>query len=134
MPVLNNQNGQILILVFFPLHSSPARSETIEHILIKLATVINDDVTCKFNVWRGDVWGCARRGFMKKSYTPEARMDVVFTDDDGTGEGAVDFGGPRREFLTLLMEALQSRPLFAGDSKVLTNDAAGKGNMMLILL
>jgi len=33
-------------------------------------------------------------------------MSVQFTDDAGISEGAVDEGGPRREFLQLLMSHL----------------------------
>ncbi len=33
-------------------------------------------------------------------------------DDLGTSEGAIDSGGPRREFLTLLIEHLKQGALF----------------------
>ncbi|MGH0167828.1 UNVERIFIED_CONTAM: hypothetical protein FKN15_001363 [Acipenser sinensis] len=35
-------------------------------------------------------------------------------DDIGVSEGAVDLGGPRREFLTMLMESLHQGSLFVG--------------------
>ena len=41
-------------------------------------------------------------------------MNVKFSDDLGWNEEAVDLGGPRREFLRLLMEALAMSPLFEG--------------------
>ncbi|XP_039620434.1 G2/M phase-specific E3 ubiquitin-protein ligase-like [Polypterus senegalus] len=41
-------------------------------------------------------------------------MSIKFTDDAGHSEGAVDIGGPRREFLRLLMRYLQSSSLFMG--------------------
>ena len=37
-------------------------------------------------------------------------------DDVGQSEGAIDAGGPRREFLSLLVEHLQNSPLFIGDA------------------
>ncbi|XP_054466152.1 G2/M phase-specific E3 ubiquitin-protein ligase-like [Anoplopoma fimbria] len=46
-------------------------------------------------------------------------MCVKFSDDLGMDEEAVDLGGPRREFLRLLMEALALSPMFEGrDSKL----------------
>jgi hypothetical protein len=33
-----------------------------------------------------------------------ARLSVRFADDDGYNEGAVDAGGPRREYLRLLVK------------------------------
>ncbi|XP_073711562.1 G2/M phase-specific E3 ubiquitin-protein ligase-like [Misgurnus anguillicaudatus] len=41
-------------------------------------------------------------------------MLVKFTDDIGALEEAIDTGGPRREFLTLLMKHLKDRPIFDG--------------------
>ena len=42
-------------------------------------------------------------------------MSVKFTDDIGVAEAAVDEGGPRREFLQLLVDCLASdSPLFTG--------------------
>ena len=44
-------------------------------------------------------------------------MSVKFTDDADISEGAVDEGGPRREFLQLLMSHLaEASPLFVGPS------------------
>lgn len=42
-------------------------------------------------------------------------MLVKFTDDTGLLEEGIDTtGGPRREFLTLLMKHLKDRPIFDG--------------------
>ncbi|XP_034062188.1 G2/M phase-specific E3 ubiquitin-protein ligase-like [Gymnodraco acuticeps] len=53
-------------------------------------------------------------------------MQVKFTDDEGQTEDGVDIGGPKREFLTLLMECLRMRRIFDGpqDRKFLTFDNA----------
>ena len=41
-------------------------------------------------------------------------MSVKFTDDNGISEGAVDLGGPTREFFTLILDHLHSSQLFCG--------------------
>ncbi|MGH0125029.1 UNVERIFIED_CONTAM: hypothetical protein FKN15_077247 [Acipenser sinensis] len=41
-------------------------------------------------------------------------MSVKFSDDMGELEEAVDLGGPRREFLRLLMHSLEQSPIFEG--------------------
>ena len=41
-------------------------------------------------------------------------MSVKFTDDNGISEGAVDLGGPMREFFTLILDHLHSSQLFCG--------------------
>ena len=55
-------------------------------------------------------------------------MCIKFSDDLGIDEEAVDLGGPRREFLRLLMEALIQSPMFEGkDGKMnLGLDSSGK--------
>lgn len=42
------------------------------------------------------------------------QMCIKFSDDLGKDEEAVDLGGPRREFLRLLMEAVALSPMFEG--------------------
>lgn len=70
----------------------------------------------------------AIRGFKRLSYNPNHMMSIKFSDDMGKDEEAVDLGGPRREFLRLLMEALAQSPMFEGkeDKKNLALDSAGK--------
>ena len=41
----------------------------------------------------------------RKKFVPKAVISVKCADDDGSSEGAVDAGGPRREFLRLLIKA-----------------------------
>lgn len=55
-------------------------------------------------------------------------MMVKFTDDVGLMEEALDTGGPTREFLTLLMDAIKTRRIFEGKdhAKYLTFDSKGK--------
>ncbi|CAL8378704.1 unnamed protein product [Boreogadus saida] len=39
------------------------------------------------------------QAFRRRRFNPEARLDVVFVDSEQTSEGAVDGGGPTREYL-----------------------------------
>lgn len=71
----------------------------------------------KFNITRTNIWDGAKRAFMRHNYSPYHALSVKFTDDIGKSEGAVDNGGPRREFLQLLTEYLATNsPLFTGET------------------
>ncbi|KAK0153295.1 G2/M phase-specific E3 ubiquitin-protein ligase [Merluccius polli] len=76
-----------------------------------------------FNINRSAVLDGAVRGFKRVSYNPTFQMFVMFSDDFGVDEEAVDLGGPRREFLRLLMEALAHSQMFEGRE--------GKANLAL---
>lgn len=67
---------------------------------------------CKFNVNRSAVLDGAIREFRRLSYDPNKMMSIKFSDDKGTTEEAVDLGGPRREFLRLLMDSLAESVMF----------------------
>lgn len=97
-------------------------------ILLELAEKISPNIRCKFNINRSVVLDGAFRGFKRTTYNPNATMNVKFSDDLGRNEEAVDLGGPRREFLRLLMEALVMSPMFEGshESQNLALDIAGK--------
>ncbi len=84
-------------------------------ILQDLATKINHQKKCKFNINRSTVLDGAIRGFKRGTYDPCHTISVRFSDDMGVREEAVDLGGPRREFLRLLIEALLQSPMFEGD-------------------
>lgn len=73
------------------------------------------------------MWDGALRGFKRSSFDPTVDMLVKFSDDAGQTEEAVDTGGPKREFLSLLMECLKRRRIFDGpeNCKYLTFDSAG---------
>ncbi|KAK6471949.1 G2/M phase-specific E3 ubiquitin-protein ligase-like isoform X2 [Huso huso] len=95
-------------------------SETSHHerdigdILCELASQIDTENVSLFNISRNHLWEGAKRGFKKKTFLPCKRLSVKFMDDIGVSEGAVDLGGPRREFLTMLMESLHQGSLFVG--------------------
>ena len=68
----------------------------------------------QMNILRDNVFECALRGFRRARFNPEAKLDVVYRNADGIGEGAADEGGPTREFLWLLMSAIHSSDTFEG--------------------
>lgn len=51
------------------------------------------------NVCRQNVMDGAVRAFARRGFTPGAKLSIVFMDDFNQAEGAVDEGGPKREFL-----------------------------------
>lgn len=97
-----------------------------ENIVSELASKITNTSYSRFNINRANIWDGALRGFKRSSYDPSHEILVKFTDDGGRAEDAVDTGGPKREFLTLLMDCLRSRRVFDGpeDRKFLTFDCA----------
>ncbi|XP_076126782.1 G2/M phase-specific E3 ubiquitin-protein ligase-like [Alosa pseudoharengus] len=86
----------------------------IKEILTELAETILTNNTCRFNINRASVLDGAVRGFQRQTYNLYHRIMVKFSDDRGMAEEAVDLGGPRREFLRLLMKALQQSEMFEG--------------------
>ena len=74
-------------------------SWSLQEILQQLALKINEDKISKFNIRRSHLWEGALRGLRRKSFSPDNKVSVKFTDDSGTSEGAIDLGGPKREFL-----------------------------------
>lgn len=66
-------------------------------------------------------------GFRRSSFSEKSDLLVKFSDDAGSFEEGIDNGGPKREFLTLLMSQLQSRPIFEGppESRYLVYNATG---------
>nr|XP_023695653.1 G2/M phase-specific E3 ubiquitin-protein ligase-like isoform X2 [Paramormyrops kingsleyae] len=99
---------------------------TAADVLEELASKINKKSVSRFNINRANVWDGAARGFRRVSYNPADDILVKFSDDTGQHEDGMDNGGPKREFLTLLMKCLRSRRIFDGpeDSKFLTFDSA----------
>ncbi|XP_073730949.1 uncharacterized protein [Misgurnus anguillicaudatus] len=82
----------------------------------------------RINVVRTDIVESAFRAFKRKQFNPKMRLDVVFVDTCGLGEGAVDNGGPTREFLTLVLRDLLNSHFFVGPASVknLGLDSIGK--------
>ena len=104
--------------------------EPLPDILEKLSGIINLDSISKFNVSRSHLWEGAVRGLNRKSFSPCNKISVKFCDDVGTSEGAVDAGGPKREFFTLVLNWLMNSQLFSGSNhcKYLTCNASSQAN------
>ncbi|XP_023199577.1 uncharacterized protein LOC111610312 isoform X1 [Xiphophorus maculatus] len=83
-------------------------------IIAELAKNIDHKKVSRFNICRTDVWDGAVRGFQRSTYSDKNDMFIKFNDDAGCLEEGLDTGGPRREFLTLLMAILRNRPIFDG--------------------
>ncbi|CAM4619131.1 unnamed protein product [Leuciscus chuanchicus] len=98
---------------------------TAADILSNLSFNINTKSCSRLNINRANVWEGALRGFKRFSFDPTCSLLVKFTDDIGQTEEAVDTGGPTREFLTLLMDAIKTSRFFEGkdDGKYLSFDS-----------
>ncbi|XP_038130567.1 G2/M phase-specific E3 ubiquitin-protein ligase-like [Cyprinodon tularosa] len=87
---------------------------TLPDIIANLSHTIDHGRVSRFNISRANVWDGAIRGFRRSSYSETCDMLVKFTDDAGVFEEGLDTGGPKREFLSLLMKHLKDRPIFDG--------------------
>ncbi|MED6261143.1 hypothetical protein ATANTOWER_001320, partial [Ataeniobius toweri] len=110
-------NHAILASIETHLSETSSKSLPVKDILKELSKNINTGMHCKFNISRSAVLDGAIREFKRVSYNPHLSMNVKFSDDFGKNEEAVDLGGPRREFLRLLIEALSMSPMFEGPVK-----------------
>ncbi|XP_038158564.1 G2/M phase-specific E3 ubiquitin-protein ligase-like isoform X2 [Cyprinodon tularosa] len=107
-------NHAILASIETHLSETSSKSLPVKDILEELSKNIDTGMHCKFNINRSAVLDGAIRGFKRISYNPHYSMNVKFSDDFGKNEEAIDLGGPRREFLRLLIEALSMSPMFEG--------------------
>ncbi len=66
----------------------------ISDILEQLASAnIDNENISKFNICRSNICDGVFRGMARKSFSPNKKLSVKFTDDLGLSEGAVDMGG-----------------------------------------
>jgi hypothetical protein len=84
----------------------------------------------QINTTRCNILESGIRAFRRQRFNPESKLDVVFRDADGIGEGAADEGGPTREYLTLLMREIHSCEVFDGEDWNKTLACNSKGNLM----
>ncbi|XP_067309237.1 uncharacterized protein [Pseudorasbora parva] len=105
---------------------------TLERIIERIASRVNNDSIVRFNIIRRNVWDGTTRAMGRSNFSPEKKVDVKFTDDYGISEGAVDNGGPTREFFRLCLHEIKDKiGIFEGPSnaKILTcNSKAMKDN------
>ena len=83
-------------------------------ILNELAGKINVDSLAKFNIARNFIWKETKRAVSRKAFSPADKISVKFTEDAGTSEGAIDWGGPMREFFTLVLQYIHDSQLLCG--------------------
>ncbi|XP_016115184.1 uncharacterized protein [Sinocyclocheilus grahami] len=89
----------------------------VKNILLDLVSNINYISHCRFHINRSAVLEGAIQGFTRINYNPSNAISVKFSDDSGRHEEAVDLGGPRREFLRLLMQAFKDSSMFEGNEQ-----------------
>ncbi|XP_078375435.1 LOW QUALITY PROTEIN: G2/M phase-specific E3 ubiquitin-protein ligase-like [Oculina patagonica] len=89
-------------------------NEDIAEIVGELAEVVNVSMLSKFNISHNFLWEGTKRALSVKSFSPENKVSVKFTDNAGASEGAVDLGGPMREFFTLALQYLHDSQVFCG--------------------
>ncbi|XP_049913667.1 uncharacterized protein LOC126398392 isoform X2 [Epinephelus moara] len=98
----------------------PVDETDLQNIQKKLVSKVDESfcpTSNQINVCRNNVLLCSLRAFKRRNFNPEAKLNVVFVDEDGNGEGAVDEGGPTREYLRLLMRAIHQSNIFEGHEK-----------------
>ncbi|XP_023809905.1 G2/M phase-specific E3 ubiquitin-protein ligase-like [Oryzias latipes] len=87
---------------------------SISEITANLALEIDHRAVSRLNICRSDIWNGAVRGFKRATFSEKKDILVKFSDNEGTLEEGIDTGGPKREFLSLLMKELKKRPIFDG--------------------
>lgn len=82
-----------------------------------LSSKIQKSAVTRFNVNRQNVWDCTIRKLKKEDFVPFNDLLIRFSDCFGEMEEGIDQGGPKREFLDLLMDQTLNSSLFEGSSK-----------------
>ncbi|XP_035516982.1 G2/M phase-specific E3 ubiquitin-protein ligase-like, partial [Morone saxatilis] len=125
LPPDSSDDEELNQAIIASMESQIAEKVPVQEILLELSSKISTKRQCKFNINRSAVWEGAMRGFQRVSYDPNLMISVKFSDDMGRNEEGVDLGGPRREFLRLLMETIARSPMFEGkeNSKNLALDS-----------
>ncbi|KAL7394479.1 hypothetical protein ABVT39_026611 [Epinephelus coioides] len=114
LPPDSSDDEELNQAIIASMESQIAEKVPVQEILLELSSKISTKRQCKFNINRSAVWEGAMRGFRRVSYDPNLMICVKFSDDMGRNEEGVDLGGPRREFLRLLMETIARSPMFEG--------------------
>ncbi|XP_077088033.1 uncharacterized protein LOC143739405 isoform X2 [Siphateles boraxobius] len=92
----------------------------LQTILKKLQSKIDGNIcptANQINVFRENILQCSLQAVKRRRFNPLAKLDVVFVDAEENGEGAIDEGGPTREYLRLLMRAIHQSNVFQGHEK-----------------
>ncbi|XP_030294372.1 uncharacterized protein LOC115594428 isoform X2 [Sparus aurata] len=109
------QTPETSLSPFLP--EEPVNEINLQTILTKLVSGVDFSLcptSNQINVCRSNILKCSLQAFQRRRFNPEAKLDVVFVDEDMNAEGSVDEGGPTREFLRLLMKAIHGCYIFEG--------------------
>lgn len=100
---------------------------SISEVIANLALQIDRHAVSRFHICRSDIWDGAVRVFKRGTFSEKKDLLVKFSDDAGMFEEGIDTGGPKREFLSLLMKSLNKRPIFDGpaESRYLVYNSTG---------
>ncbi|XP_073350121.1 G2/M phase-specific E3 ubiquitin-protein ligase-like [Pagrus major] len=100
-------------------HLSVGRVEKLSasEIIANLALQIDRHTVSRFNICRSDIWDGAVREFKRGTFSEMKDLLVKFSDDVGRFEEGIDTGGPKREFLSLLMKSLNEQSIFDGPAE-----------------
>jgi hypothetical protein len=100
-----------------------------EHVSIKMVGQPSDVDICKniINVRRNHVFDDGINKMARSKFEPSRPLSVKFADEMGASEGAVDLGGPTREFLRLAIREAFSTNAFrcSTTSKVIVINQEG---------
>jgi len=77
----------------------------LSEVLEELRNQLDVNDTMFVNVRKGAIWDDACRQMTRKRFSPRSTISVKFADSEGNSEGAVDIGGPKREFLRMAVKA-----------------------------
>ena len=108
---------------------------SVEDSLCVIQSKINEEKVNLFNVNRRRLLDGATRAITRKSFQEDGRISVKFSDDIGKSEGAIDAGGPTREFLRLAVAAAVNSSIFEGSdtNKCLAKCKTGSLNCLKFL-
>ncbi|MED6277812.1 hypothetical protein CHARACLAT_017290, partial [Characodon lateralis] len=73
-------------------------------IIANLVLQIDRHAVSRLNFCHSDIWDGAVRGFKRATFSEKKDLLVKFSDDATRFEEGIDKGGPKREFLSLLMK------------------------------
>lgn len=75
--------------------------------LLNTVDLTANQMSNQTNIWWDNILQGTLQASKRCRFDQGAKLDVIFDNSEGTGEGAVDDGGPTREYLQLLMRAIQ---------------------------
>ena len=94
---------------------SNARKETsLQEVLSSVQSKVVEEKVNLFNVNRNKLLDGAIRALRRATFSEDGRISVKFADDLGQPEGAIDAGGPTREFLRIAVDQVTNSSIFGG--------------------